>query len=110
MPHQTTPPRVFSRSVFGEEVAGILDSFYAVQKAMRSGKVPPPSGTSLYEAYALADFFYSEFEVHEIVRAEQTLHWTTPLRMRAIQEVMPELSLPPQYTALNIRQMIEALV
>ena len=100
----------FSRPVFGEELAGILDTLFAVQKTMRLGKVPAPSGTSLYEAYALADFFYTSFEVHELLRAEQSQHWATPLRARPIKEVLPDLAmLPPQYTALAIRERIEQL-
>ena len=107
----TTNQIFFSRSVFGDELAGILDALFAVQRTMRLGRVPPPSGTSLYEAYALADFFYTSFEVHELLRAEQSQHWATPLRARPIQEVLPDLAmmLPPQYTALAIRERIEQL-
>ena len=105
----TTNQIFFSRSVFGEELAGILDALFAVQRTMRLGRVPPPSGTSLYEAYALADFFYTSFEVHELLRAEQSQHWATPMRARPIQEVLPGLALPPKYTALAIRERIEQL-
>ena len=99
MPATTQPPAaaaVFSKSMFGEELAPLLDMLYACQLRLRPD-MPRPCGTSMYEATMLVDAYW-DLEVREGLR-------THP---RLIQAIVPGLALPIRYRVFDVRELLKA--
>ena len=99
MPATTQPPAaaaVFSKSMFGDELAPLLDMLYACQLRLRPD-MPRPCGTSMYEATMLVDAYW-DLEVREGL-------CTHP---RLIQAIVPGLALPIRYRVFDVRELLKA--